>query len=153
VEPSHVHSIRGQRELRRLQRPSKNGRLLVLIGIGLLLVIIAVETGRVLQQMRRVDAFLKTFESKPPATVKAELARLAPGLVDRNPLARNITVAAFKLATGWIVEGDGPGDWHNAWEARKARWEYLPGGQTNQPPAAETVAPHRYRQAFPPEAK
>ncbi len=148
MNPTRVQSVQGRRELRQLQRRRRGNKTILFFAVAVLLGVVVVEMGRSYIRMGRVKEFIANLEVSSPEQVKADLDQFTVGLRDHNPLVRNASVAAFKVATAWPVQGDAT-EWLVAWRLHRDAWRYRPG--VSNEPLPETVSPQPYRQAFPAE--
>jgi hypothetical protein len=96
--------------------------LLLIVGV---FAVLAIVLGRGLFYTQQVSLFASTIDEKSPAEVKAEVSRFARGLGDVNPLVRNASIAAMRLATGKDL-GANAAAWIVWWRENEATWEYQP---------------------------
>jgi len=129
-------SYEARRVRRKLARRRAERTLFIVIILGPVALFIVYELGRSLFYMREVNAFAQRIEQLSSAEVKLETRRFAQGLTSLNPLIRNGSIAALKVATGWRL-GPDAAEWKQWWDAREAMWEYRPRGLTNAPPKPE----------------
>ena len=123
--------------MRRMKKRRSDKMMVGFIAVMVISLGLCLELGRGYFAMQDVKRFSDNFKHLTPAGVKEEVRRFAKGLGDRNPLVRDASMTAMKLATGWRL-GPEPKEWRQFWYEHEASWEYH--SETSAPPA-DTKAP------------
>ncbi len=140
---TRYESSRLRREYR-LRERSRPYRLALLLFPLIALLVLAVELGRAFWYAREVAEFATVIDQTPPEVVQRQVERFAAGLNDINPLVRNASATALKVATHANLGRDITA-WRDWWRAHGATWRYLPSAWTNLDTETPVVSPQPYR--------
>jgi hypothetical protein len=123
MRPIRSEALRWRMERRR--RGRWPDRKLLLVAICAFLLFIAFELGRGFFAVLQVSRLVSTIEQTPPADVKQHLAKFADRLDDFNPLVRNASITAMRVATGKNL-APMAGAWIAWWKSNENTWQYEP---------------------------
>lgn len=144
---SSAHELHGaRRELVKLRRRRSERMVLLAIIFVPMMIYVAYQLGQSLLFMQGVLRFATNITTMPPADVKVSLNRFARNLNSTNPMIRNGSITALKIATRWNL-GTDAGAWAEMWAKQEPFWEYQ-RPNTNAPPP-----PPDWRKLIPPAVK
>lgn len=113
----------------------------MVLPVCVFLCVFVMELARGFLAMRDVERFVSRIEQTPPADVKRQLEKFATDLADLNPLVRNASISAMKVATGKNL-APMAWDWLAWWRENEATWQYQPPRSRAAPtPAQQPVPP------------
>jgi len=138
------HEPQSYRPRYRMRERSRPYRMILLFFPLIALLVLAVELGRAFSYVREVAEFAATIEQMKPDVVQREVERFALGLNDVNPLVRNASATALKVATR-ADPGNDATAWQAWWRTHGATWQYLPAALTNLDTETPVVSPQPYR--------
>ena len=121
-----------ERELRHAHHRKSDTWIFASVLVAPVLLFSVYELGRTTYFMKDVKSFAATLDQRPSVDVKRDLNRYARNLSDYNPMIRNGSIMAMKLATRWNP-GSLPGDWRQMWAEQEPYGEYHRAAVTNHP--------------------
>ena len=144
---SSTHELHdARRELTKIRRRRSERMLLLSIIFVPMMIYVAYILGRSLLYMQGVLRFATNITTMSPADVKTSVNRFAHDLDSSNPMIRNGSITALKIATRWNLGSDA-GAWAEMWAKQQPVWEYH-RPTTNAPPP-----PPDWRKLIPPDVK
>jgi hypothetical protein len=134
-----LEASRARRLIRQHERAARYRVFLLFLPVGGLL-LLAVEMHRAYSYTQKVAAFSATIDQMPPVQLRQQVEYFAVGLDDFDPLIRNASAVALKVATKANLGADVKA-WRTWWRAHQAAW----AGLTNLDWNASVVSPQPAR--------